>query len=390
MSAEELSRTISAAQLRATDSARCLLVVRQGQCQEVPLPAHGTCVLGRGHQADIVVDDRSLSRHHLEFRVGPTLQVKELGSRNGTRLRGRPLPPGAPVDLLDGDVLEAGRCSIIVRDGPEDSARAKPDGEWMAARVASTRLARTELNVLFQGEAGTGKRSLAVDLHEASESTDALDIVDGATLHADLLGAMRHRQAPLLLLHAEAVPSELQGAVFKALEGSSRRVLATARTDLSLLVAQTRFYVRLHRLLARAVIRVPALRDCGSEFEDVVLTIVRRRATQMQLPGPPHLSPRAMHVLRQRPWPGNVAALATCLDATLAGLTGHEIHPRDLVFPGETVQVGSDADIERQRIIDALDRCAGNQTQAAKLLKISRRTLINRLDKYGIARPRKR
>jgi DNA-binding NtrC family response regulator len=48
-----------------------------------------------------------------------------------------------------------------------------------------------------------------------------------------------------------------------------------------------------------------------------------------------------------------------------------------------------DAD-ERARILAALDRCAGNQTQAAALLGISRRTLINRLEKYAMPRPRKR
>ena len=45
--------------------------------------------------------------------------------------------------------------------------------------------------------------------------------------------------------------------------------------------------------------------------------------------------------------------------------------------------------VERQRIIEALQRCAGNQTQAARLLGISRRTLVNRLNAYAIARPRK-
>jgi DNA-binding NtrC family response regulator len=45
---------------------------------------------------------------------------------------------------------------------------------------------------------------------------------------------------------------------------------------------------------------------------------------------------------------------------------------------------------ERQRIARALDQCGGNQTRAAKLLGISRRTLINRLDSLGMPRPRKR
>ena len=48
------------------------------------------------------------------------------------------------------------------------------------------------------------------------------------------------------------------------------------------------------------------------------------------------------------------------------------------------------SDDERQRVLDALAQCAGNQTEAAKVLGISRRTLVSRLDAYGIARPRKR
>ncbi len=46
--------------------------------------------------------------------------------------------------------------------------------------------------------------------------------------------------------------------------------------------------------------------------------------------------------------------------------------------------------IERRRIQEALDRMGGNQKDAAKLLGISRRTLIKRLDRYALARPRKR
>ena len=45
---------------------------------------------------------------------------------------------------------------------------------------------------------------------------------------------------------------------------------------------------------------------------------------------------------------------------------------------------------ERQRILDALETCAGNQTYAANLLGVSRRTLINKLDKFALPRPRKK
>jgi DNA-binding NtrC family response regulator len=47
-------------------------------------------------------------------------------------------------------------------------------------------------------------------------------------------------------------------------------------------------------------------------------------------------------------------------------------------------------EMERQRIIGALEECGGNQTRAARMLGMSRKALINRLDRYNIPRPRKR
>jgi DNA-binding NtrC family response regulator len=46
--------------------------------------------------------------------------------------------------------------------------------------------------------------------------------------------------------------------------------------------------------------------------------------------------------------------------------------------------------IERRRIAEAMERCGGNQTRAAQLLRISRRTLVARLTEYGFARPLKK
>ena len=73
----------------------------------------------------------------------------------------------------------------------------------------------------------------------------------------------------------------------------------------------------------------------------------------------------------------------------------------DLVEPDDPTQVverpkeelpgdREDSQDERQRLIRALEECGGNQTRAAKLLGISRRTLINRIEQWQLPRPKKR
>src|SRR5262249_51278669 len=63
---------------------------------------------------------------------------------------------------------------------------------------------------------------------------------------------------------------------------------------------------------------------------------------------------------------------------------------RELPPPAPTSNMRAELDaLERKRILDALAQCAGNQTKAAKMLGMSRRTLLHRLDSYGVARPRK-
>ncbi len=58
-----------------------------------------------------------------------------------------------------------------------------------------------------------------------------------------------------------------------------------------------------------------------------------------------------------------------------------------LVAPDEFRSVVEDLD--RRRVLDALAACGGNQTRAAEMLGMSRRTLVTRLDAYGLPRPRK-
>jgi DNA-binding NtrC family response regulator len=144
----------------------------------------------------------------------------------------------------------------------------------------------------------------------------------------------------------------------------------------------------------------------------------------------PRLSPQALELLESYSWPGNVRELRNMMERAVM-LTGAEVidlshlpherlgrtlpHERISeppppfrdppsytlrpgaysVVPGQadngsSPEATGGADDERARIIRALDKCAGNQTHAARMLGVSRRTLISRIERYNLPRPRKR
>jgi pSer/pThr/pTyr-binding forkhead associated (FHA) protein len=90
--------------------------------RRVHLPAPGQpLVIGRGESCDLRLSDDGLSREHLRISRSLTgASVVELGSKNGTRLRRRPLAVGQEQPLLDGDELRLGACVLVYRD-PTDA-----------------------------------------------------------------------------------------------------------------------------------------------------------------------------------------------------------------------------------------------------------------------------
>jgi DNA-binding NtrC family response regulator len=132
------------------------------------------------------------------------------------------------------------------------------------------------------------------------------------------------------------------------------------------------------------------------------------------------VSPEALDKLRRHAWPGNVRELRNVIERAAVLCGGDTILPEHLPAsvlqppPAPTPQASAtpavDADatapatarpsggenlqgeiraLERARIIEALDRCGGNQSRAAEALGISRRTLVSRLSEFGLPRPRK-
>ena len=121
-----------------------------------------------------------------------------------------------------------------------------------------------------------------------------------------------------------------------------------------------------------------------------------RRAGETPL-GAKTVSPAAVELLAEYPWPGNVRQLLNTLEAVLVFAPGPEIGPGEL--PEEIRRASGNrevvrsaaargltlAELERDYIFEMLRRTEGNKTRAAELLGIPRRTLYRRLDEYAAA-----
>ena len=161
---------------------------------------------------------------------------------------------------------------------------------------------------------------------------------------------------------------------------------------------------------------IPPLRERTSEIGSLAVVFAAQAARLMNLAGEPSISPEALAVLHAYRWPGNIRELRNVIERAVLLCGDGPIRPIHL--PLEKMRVTFEVQAtdgghlatatqptldeapladdeepsldEKQRIVDALASCAGNQTAAARLLGIGRRTLIKRLERYGISGPRKR
>jgi two-component system response regulator AtoC len=223
-----------------------------------------------------------------------------------------------------------------------------------------------------------------------------------------------------------------------------RWVGATNR-DLKAQVASGTFREDLYFRLCGDCITIPPLRERDTEIVPLARQFLAAAALALDRPGPLVLSPDAERCLVQYSWPGNVRELKNVIERAVVLAEGNVIEPADLpsgitdlmyrkeqgVATARTADRAS-ANVEtppereslvdmsgagqsqasiprtvstppaanagvltereqadRQRIIEALESCAGNQTRAARMLGIGRRTLLDRMDRYRMRRPRK-
>jgi DNA-binding NtrC family response regulator len=421
-----------------------LVVTWSGGVVTRPLPASGTetFVVGRGEGADLVVDDTSVSRAHARFTAGDRLLVEDLGSSNGTWVDGRRLEPGAPAALRPGALVELGSVLAVVR-GPEYE-RQKPAAAAAASGIvvrdpAMDRVyemvdlaGRSKLSVILLGETGAGKEVIASRLHAVSPRSggpfvklNCASLVE-SLLEAELFGYERGAFTGAVQAKAGLIESADGGTVFldevgemplttqakllRVLEsgqvmrvGGLRprdvdvRYVAATHRDLGKMVARGKFREDLLFRLDGLSIRIPPLRERTSEIGPLAERFIEQACRESERP-PLALSDDALRVLLAHPWPGNVRELKNVIARSIVLCRSSAIGPEDLVL--ESARAGSvrggsraepaEADAsERDRIVAALAEAGGNQTRAAKILGISRRTLIYRLDELGLPRPRK-
>ncbi|WP_437290550.1 sigma-54 interaction domain-containing protein [Sorangium sp. So ce406] len=303
------------------------------------------------------------------------------------------------------------------------------DPEMRRLREALETVAPTPLPVLILGETGTGKEVVAEWIAGMSRhARDRFVKVNCASLSETLVeselfgherGAFTGAVAPreglfeaahegtLFLDEVGELSPRTQAKLLRTLEygeivrvGSTRprrvdvRVIAATHRDLEQMVAEGEFRQDLYFRLNAVTLRIPPLRARTCEILPLAELFAARLSRRLERPAP-RLTPAATSALLAHPWPGNIRELRHVIERAVVMAKGGPIQADHLmlVAPRAQADAGIRGDVrsfERDRILAALDRTSHNQTRAAELLGVSRRTLTNKLNAYGIARPRKK
>ena len=294
-------------------------------------------------------------------------------------------------------------------------------------------VAPTEATALINGESGTGKELVATSLHKGSPRSErTLVSVNCAALSESLLeselfghekgaftGADKQRDGrfvqadggTLFLDEIGEIPLPLQAKLLRALQqGEIQRVGSDTpiKVDVRLIAATNRnlqeeveagnFREDLFYRLNVIGVHVPALRDRKEDIPLLADHFVQRFAEKNRkaLKG---ITPQAMDILIHYSWPGNVRELENAMERAVILATGEYLTekelPRNLTAESSSeaaISVSSSSslaglsldELEKKAIVDTLESCSGNKSEAARRLGITRATLHNKLKRYGV------
>ncbi|WP_294238386.1 sigma-54 dependent transcriptional regulator [uncultured Sphingomonas sp.] len=300
-------------------------------------------------------------------------------------------------------VLENRRLRAALPAAEEDFPLIGTTPAMSSLRDAVRQLAQVEVDVLIEGETGTGKELVARMLHRWSKRRGrefvAIDcaalpdqLADEALFGGRAQGGRIEdaNRGTLFLDEIDSMSSAVQGKLLRVIEerelppigsGSPRsvdlRIVAAAKGDLSQACAEGRFREDLLYRLETVRIRIPPLRERRADVPLLFSYFLQEAAERFGRPVPP-LTATVEARLMTDPWRGNVRALRNFAVQTVLALPHAENDEASLPLADRVAR------FEAAVIAEALQRAAGDVGIAAEALSMSKRSLYDRLQRYGL------
>jgi transcriptional regulator with GAF, ATPase, and Fis domain len=304
------------------------------------------------------------------------------------------------------------------------------NGVLWAAKIT----AASDVTVLIQGESGSGKEIFAQAIHQASQRKDyPIVSVNCAAIPESLAesmlfghikgsftGAISNQQGfvqsahqgTLFLDEVGELPLAIQAKLLRFIESSEFqrvgatgiekvdvRLIAATNQDLRQKIAKGTFREDLFYRLHIIPLEIPPLRERTGDFPLLLNHFTHELATSYQLEAPSY-SKSALKCLAAYKWPGNVRELRNFCERMIILLAGKTIEleniPLEIRKPLNPIEDHSGnmislpdtgislEKVEIELIQQALDKTAGNRSKAARLLGLTRDTLLYRMKKYSL------
>ncbi len=322
--------------------------------------------------------------------------------------------------LLIQRVLEKGLQARRARALQKDVERAFPIegmiGHSEAMRAVCSRIKRvapTDATVLILGESGTGKELAARAVHRQSPRAEAPFVafncaaVPSQAVETELFGQgheagllQQAQDGTLFLDEIGELPLPAQARLLRLMETPAEgerppvRIIAATHRDLRRQVQARQFRSDLYFRLRVVELTLPPLRERGDDVIELAIFLLDRHAAQLGRPDI-GLGRDALTAIRRYRWPGNVRELSNAIERAVILCEGDTITP-DLLAIDHQVDGGPHPGVEGQLSLEEYFRTFVlehqdhmTETELAQALGISRKTLWERRQRYGLPRKRK-
>src|SRR5437764_8528832 len=322
------------------------------------------------------------------------------------------------------DLQEENRRLQSLQQAPAMSGIVTRDPGMQKICRTVEKIAPTSATLMIIGESGTGKELLARALHDLSpRKSNRFVAINCAAIPENLLeselfgyekgaftGAAKQtlgkielaNRGTLFLDEIGDLPSALQAKILRFLQDRNIerlggrqeipvdvRVVCATHQDLKAMIGEGRFREDLYYRLAEIVIDIPALRSRKGDAVLLAHAFVRAYADEYKR-GSTTLLPQAIAAIEAATWPGNVRELQNCVKRAVIMAEGGVLSAADLGLAAPATderlrtlrEIREDA--EKDAVIRTLARANGNISRAAELLGVSRPTLYDLLNRFGL------